>query len=201
MPEEKNILKPDTAENEALFKQVNQEVRKALVSPSNEPKIPWEDFQHNLQDKSITPLLERDEEGQIELNYRIETFNVDTFEQDRATVKGVDLSVHNEVLDKVATRGAIQQLIERENLNRELVQNVQSGRSIVIDYREQEPIFRIAENPDLAKQLNELPNDIALEIAQKNNSLVAEKTIQQELSFERELRSSEELGRNNGLKL
>lgn len=185
---------------EALINEVDQSVRRALVSPSSESKLPWEDFKHNLQKESIVPVLERDEEGYIELNYKTETFNVDTFEQDSHTLKGVDLSVHGEVLEKVETQGAIQNLIKREELNSALVKNVQAGNSIEIDYSKQNPVFRIPENPELARQLNELPNDTAFELAQKTNSLITQELQSKTISFEKELQS-DELGRSNGLKL
>ena len=52
-----NTLNNEDTQNEALINQVNQEVRAALVSPTNEEKIPWEDFKHNLQKESIIPCL------------------------------------------------------------------------------------------------------------------------------------------------
>ena len=84
-------------------------------------------------------------------------------------------------------------MVNREQFNKELVENVRQGNSIEIrSGNEKAYEFRVPNNPELTAKINELPNDKALQIAEKTNASIEKKLDIKALSFEQELRPNEQ---------
>ena len=89
-----------------LVNEVNEEIKTVLEQEQRaEPnqKISWENFSDELQKSDVKPLIQRNETGKLELNFKAETFNEVSFQHEKVTIRGRDLEVHNAVLEKVDT--------------------------------------------------------------------------------------------------
>ena len=110
MAEPSNFSNDENRYND-LVNEVNEEIKTVLEQEQTaEPKqkIPWENFSDELQKSDIQPIIQRNDTGKLELNFKAETFNEDSFQHEKVTIRGRDLEVHNAVLEKVDTQQSIQ---------------------------------------------------------------------------------------------
>ena len=209
MPDFNDINNNEAQQNEYknLINQVDASIQNTIqnANQSNENgRIPFEDYKHHLALNDIKPIIERNPNGELELNYKVERFNDNTLEHEVKNVRGIDLTNHKLSLEKVDTRPVMQDFVQREQLNKDLINNALAGQKIEVKYEEQSYRFKVPGNPDLTQRLNDLPNDKALDIANKSNNYIDNRAVEKidlspSISFENELKPNDD--RENKLKL
>jgi len=186
--------------NLGLKLELGLKTKEALVKNSAKNKLSFEAFVEKLDRYRVKPVLEKNERGNLEINYNVYTYDKDKKQVDITRVEGNQIPHQTKVYAKVDVKEEYEKMISRQR-NRELGENKTDGKKpgntadtlaeakrndlreminrninrgdrIEIKVKRGEISFKVPNDKQLEKELNAIPKKEALSILERNNNII-----------------------------
>jgi len=198
-------------DNLGLKVELGLKTKEALRENSAKNKMSFEDFSKELDKNKIKPVLEKNERGNLEINYDVYTYDEKKKEVGVTRVEGNQIPYQTKVYAKVDVRDEYEKMISRQR-NEELGERVTDGKKGIIETENKRKYlremihnnlqredrieikvkngnikFKAPNDEFFEKELNKIPKSEALKITERNNNIVEgskEVSVQDKNKFE-----------------